>query len=115
MVALHVNAYCVAMPSSRKIEQATHESVPFRVLVTDQHPDRDTITAFRHRHLESLAGLFVQVLRLCRKASLVKLGHVALDGTREEIRANASKHRAMSYCRMKRKISADSSCCNEQV
>jgi len=102
MVALLVYAYCVGMPSSRKIEQATYESVPFRVLAADQHPDHDTIAAFRRRHLESLAGLFVQVLRLCRKAGLVKLGHVALDGTK--IRANASKHKAMSYGRMEKNV-----------
>jgi len=76
MVALLIYAYCVGMPSSRKIEQATHESMPFRVLTADQHPDHDTIAAFRRRHLESLAGLFVKMLRLCRKAGLVKLGHV---------------------------------------
>jgi transposase len=102
MTALLVYAYCVGMPSSRKIEQATYENVPFRVLTADQHPDHDTIAAFRRRHLESLAGLFVQVLRLCRKAGLVKLGHVALDGTK--IRANASKHKAMSYGRMEKSV-----------
>jgi len=100
MVALLIYGYCVGMPSSRKLEQATHESVPFRVLTSDQHPDHDTIAAFRRRHLESLARLFVQVLRLCRKAGLIKLGHVALDGTK--IRANASKHKAMSYGRMEK-------------
>jgi transposase len=102
MVALLIYAYCVGMPSSRKIEQATSESVPFRVLAADQHPDHDTIAAFRRRHLKSLAGLFVQVLRLCRKAGLVKLGHVALDGTK--IGANASKHKAMSYGRMEKSV-----------
>ncbi len=102
MVALLIYAYCEGMPGSRKIEQATHESVPFRVLTSDQHPDHDTIAAFRRRHLESLASLFVQVLRLCRKAGLIKLGHVALDGTK--IRANASKHKAMSYGRMEKSV-----------
>lgn len=102
MVALLLYAYCVGEPSSRKIERATYESVPFRVLAADQHPDHDTIAAFRHRHLEALAGLFVQVLRLCRKAGLVKLGHVALDGTK--VRANASKHKAMSYQRMEKSV-----------
>ncbi len=100
MVSLLIYAYCVGVASSRKIEKATHESIPFRVLTADQHPDHDTIAAFRKRHLEALSGLFVQVLQLCRKAKLVKLGHVALDGTK--VRANASKHKAMSYERMEK-------------
>lgn len=101
MVGLLLYAYCVGMPSSRKIERATYHSVPFRVLAADQHPDHDTIAEFRRRHLSALSGLFVQVLRLCQKAGLVKLGHVALDGTK--FAANASKHKAMSYGRMERK------------
>jgi len=60
--------------SSRKIEKATHESVPFRVLAANQHPDHDTIAEFRRRHLSALSGLFVQVLRLCQRAGLVRLG-----------------------------------------
>jgi transposase len=98
MTALLVYAYCVGMASSRKIERAMYESVPFRVLAADQHPDHDTIAAFRQRHLEALGGLFVQVLQLCRRAGLVKLGRVALDGTK--MKANASRHKAMSYGRM---------------
>ena len=98
MVKLLVYAYCKGKPSSRKIEQATHDEVPYRVLAAGQHPDHDTIAAFRKRHLSALADLFMQVLRLCQKAGLVKLGHVALDGTK--IKANASKHKAMSYGRM---------------
>jgi hypothetical protein len=86
------------MPSSRKIERATYESVPFRVLATDQHPDHDTISDFRKRHLKGLGAVFKQVLRMCQRAGLVKLGHVALDGTK--VKANASKHKAMSYERM---------------
>jgi len=98
MVKLLVYAYCTGKPSSRKIERATYEDVAYRVLGADQHPDHDSIAAFRQRHLAALAGLFVQVLRLCQEAGLVKLGHVALDGTK--IKANASKHKAMSYGRM---------------
>jgi transposase len=101
MVRLLLYAYCVGVPSSRKIEKASHESVPFRVISANQHPDHDTICEFRKRHLEALSELFVQVLSLCREAGLVKLGHVALDGTK--VRANASKHKAMSYGRMKKK------------
>jgi transposase len=98
MVKLLLYAYCVGKPSSRKIEKATYEEVPFRVLSADQHPDHASIAAFRRRHLTALSGLFLQVLMLCRKAGLVKLGHVALDGTK--VRANASRHKAMSYERM---------------
>jgi len=101
MVGLLLYAYCTGLPSSRKIERATHESIPFRVISGDEHPDHDTIAAFRRRHLEAFSGLFVQVLRLCQEAGLVKLGHVALDGTK--VKANASKHKAMSYGRMERK------------
>jgi transposase len=101
LVGLLVYGYCVGVTSSRKIEKATHESVPFRVLAADQHPDHATIAEFRRRHLEALARLFVQILRLCEKAGLVRLGHVALDGTK--MRANASKHKAMSYGRMEEK------------
>ena len=98
MVKLLLYGYCTGMPSSRKIEQATYRDVAFRVLAADQHPDHDSLAAFRQRHLEALAGFFVQVLQLCQAAGLVKLGHVALDGTK--VKANASKHKAMSYARM---------------
>jgi transposase len=95
MVGLLLYGYCVGTTSSRKIERATYDSVPFRVIAADQHPDHDTIADFRRRHLAALAELFVQVLRLCQAAGLVKLGHVALDGTK--MRASASKHKAMRY------------------
>ena len=102
MVSLVLYGYCVGMPSSRKIEKASYEQarlptcgqVPFRVLAANQHPDHDTICTFRRRHLEAWAKLFVQVLQLGPKAGLVKLGHVALDGTK--VGANAAKHKAMS-------------------
>ena len=103
MVSLLIYAYCVGVPSSRKIEKATYESIPFRVLSADQHPDHDTICAFRRRHLKALAALFVQVLRLCQRAGLVKLGHVALDGTK--VRAKRLPERkAMSYGRMEKSV-----------
>lgn len=98
LVKLLLYAYCVGKPSSRRIEKATYEEVPFRVLAADQHPDHASIAAFRRRHLSALSGLFLQVLNLCREAGLVKLGHVALDGTK--VRANASRHKAMSYERL---------------
>ena len=101
MVGLLLYAYAVGIPSSRKIEQATYHSIPFRVLTANQHPDHDTIADFRKRHLTALANLFVQVLRLSQKAGLVNIGHIALDCTK--VQANASKRKAMSYGRMEKK------------
>jgi transposase len=98
MVSLLIYAYCMGKPSSRKIERATYEDVAYRVIAGGQHPDHDTISDFRKQHLQALSGLFVQVLLLCQQTGLVKLGHVALDGTK--VKANASKHKAMSYKRM---------------
>lgn len=98
MLKLLVYGYCTGKSSSRKIEMATWEDVAYRVLSANQHPDHDSIAEFRNRHLQVLPGLFLQVLKLCRAAGLVKLGHVALDGTK--VKANASKHKAMSYDRM---------------
>jgi transposase len=98
MVRVLIYGYCRGVASSRRIERATYEDVAFRYLAADQHPDHDTLAAFRQAHLAPLAHLFVQVLQLCQRAGLVKLGHVALDGTK--IKANASKHKAMSYDRM---------------
>jgi hypothetical protein len=99
MVALLVYGYCVGQRSSRVIERKTYEDVAFRVLAGGNHPDHTCISEFRRIHLDALAELFVVILRMCQKAGLVKLGHVALDGTK--IKANASKHKAMSYERMK--------------
>ncbi len=98
MVVLLLYAYCVGLPSSRRIEKACWEDAAFRVLTGNQQPDHSRISDFRRRHLVALAGLFVQVLRLCQKAGLVSLGHVALDGTK--VKANASRHKAMSHERM---------------
>lgn len=101
MVGMLLYGYCTGVFSSRKLEKATWEQVPFRVLSGDQHPDHSVISLFRSRHLSALSQLFMQSLQLCHKAGLVKLGHVALDGTK--IEANASKHKAMSYDRMEKK------------
>ena len=98
MVRLLLYGYANGVYSSRKIEKRTHEDVAFRYLSGDQHPDHATLAEFRKRHLEALAGLFTQALLLCAEAGLVKLGHVSIDGTK--IKANASKHKAMSYKRM---------------
>src|SRR6266542_1879257 len=100
MLGLLLYGYCVGVPSSRKIERKTHEDVAFRVVAGGTHPDHSCIADFRARHREAFAEIFGQVLKLCMKAKLVKLGHVALDGTK--MKANASKHKAMSYDRMKK-------------
>src|SRR6266550_2169562 len=99
MTALLLYAYSQGIYSSRRIDRACHERVDFMAVTGLSHPDFRTISEFRKRHLKALSGLFVQVLGLCRKAGMVALGHVALDGTK--LKANASKHKAMSYDRMK--------------
>ena len=101
MLRLLLYGYCRGVVSSRKIERATYEDIAFRYLAADQHPDHDTISNFRQRHLQNIAELFMQALQLCDKAGLIKLGHVAIDGTK--LKANASKHKAMSYDRMREK------------
>lgn len=98
MVRVLLYGYATGVYSSRKMETRTYEDVAFRYLSGDQHPDHDTFAEFRKRHLQALAGLFTQALLLCERAGLVKLGHVAIDGTK--IKANASKHKAQSYARM---------------
>ena len=98
MTALLLYAYSRGIYSSRRIARACEERVDFMAVTGLQRPDFRTISDFRKRHLAALSEVFVQVLGLCRKAGLVKLGHVALDGTK--IKANASKHKAMSYGRM---------------
>lgn len=98
LVALLVYAYAVGVFSSRRIARATYEDVAFRVLAGGEHPHFTTVNQFRLDHREALGALFLQVLQLCRRAGLVKLGHVAFDGTK--VLANASKHKAMSYKRM---------------
>ncbi len=99
MVALLLYAYSRGVYSSRRIAQACEERVDFMAVTALNRPDFRTIAEFRRRHLKALGDLFVQVLKLCRAAGLVKLGHVSLDGTK--IQANASRHKAMSYGRMR--------------
>jgi transposase len=101
MVKLLVYGYANGVMSSRKLEAATYRDVAVRMLCADQHPDYRSIARFRARHLEALSELFVQALRLCRRARLVALGTLAVDGTK--LRANASRHKAMSYQRMVKK------------
>ncbi len=98
LTALLLYAYSTGIFSSRRIERATYEDVAFRVLSAGQHPHFTTVNEFRRQHRDALAGLFEQVLKMCRHAGLLSLGRVALDGTK--VQANASKHKAMSYARM---------------
>ena len=98
LVKVLLYAYAGGIPASRHIARKLEEDVAFRVLAANQRPDFRTISDFRRQHLVALADLFVQVLTLCRRAGLVTLGHIALDGTK--VKANASKHKAMSYGRM---------------
>lgn len=104
MTALLLNAYASGVYGSRRIARASRERADFMMIVAGDAPDFRTISEFRRRHLEALSGLFVQVLRLAEKAGLVKLGHVSLDGTK--IKANASRHKAMSYAYMKKREAA---------
>jgi transposase len=101
MTALLLHGYASGLYSSRRIAKAAVERADFMMIVAGDPADFRTISEFRRRHLKALAGLFVQVLKLAEKAGLVKLGHVALDGTK--IKANASKYKAMSYERMKKR------------
>jgi transposase len=104
MVKVLLYAYCTGTYSSRRIAAKLVDSVAFRFLAAGNQPDFRTVSDFRKRHEEALSGLFEQVLRLCRQSGLVKLGRVAVDGTK--IKANASKHKAMSYGRMVEKEKA---------
>lgn len=99
MTALLLYGYSRGVYSSRRLAQACEERVDFMAVSGLNKPDFRTIAEFRRRHLRALSELFVQVLRLCQAAGLVKLGHVAVDGTK--LKANASRHKAMSYGRMK--------------
>jgi transposase len=98
MTALLLYAYCQGVYSSRRIAKGCTERLDFMAVTGLNRPDFRTVSDFRKRHLAGLSGLFVQVLKLCRQAGLAKLGHVALDGTK--VKANASKHKSMSYQRL---------------
>jgi transposase len=98
LTGLLLYGYAVGVYSSRRLARACRERVDFMAVVALEAPDFRTVSEFRRRHLKALEGLFVQVLKLCEAAGLVSLGHVALDGTK--VKANASKHKAMSYARM---------------
>ena len=95
LLGLLVYGYATGVFSSRTLERASYDSVVFRFIAANDHPDHDTIARFRRRFLAEIEGLFVQVLQLAREAGLSKLGTVALDGTK--VQANTSRHRALSY------------------
>jgi transposase len=95
LLGLLIYGYASGVHSSRKIERASYDSVAFRYVAANTHPDHDTLATFRRRFLKEVEALFVQVLMLAREMKLLKLGHIALDGTK--MQANASKHKALSW------------------
>ena len=95
LLGLLVYGYATGVFSSRKIERATYDSVAFRFIAANDHPDHDTVAEFRRRFLEEIKELFVQILQLAKESGMLKLGTVALDGTK--VHANASRHSALSY------------------
>jgi transposase len=95
LLGILIYGYATGVFSSRKLERATYDSVAFRFIAANDHPDHDTIATFRRRFLEEIEGVFVQVLELAREMGMLKMGTVALDGTK--IHANASRHSALSY------------------
>ncbi len=108
LLGLLVYGYATGVFSSRKLERATYDSVAFRFIAANDHPDHDTIAAFRRRFLDRIEGLFVEVLLLAREAGVLKLGTVALDGTK--VHANASRHSALSWkhaCELEARLKAE--------
>lgn len=108
LLALLFYGYATGVFSSRKIEQATYDSIAFRFIAGNNHPDHDTIATFRKRFLGELNSLFVQVLVIAKEMGLIKLGKVSLDGTK--VKANASKHRALSWghaCKIEKQLQAE--------
>src|SRR5450759_5140706 len=106
LTRLLLDGYSVGVVSSRVLERKTHEDVAFRYLAADQHPDHDTIANFRKQHLKALSGLFLQALQLCQKAGLVKLGHVAIDGTKAKQKAQEQKAAAEAKIEARREQEA---------
>src|SRR5215210_449521 len=104
MAKILIYGYCVGVFSSRRIERRLVEDIAFRVLAAGNQPNFRTISDFRKIHLKTLEGLFEQVLKIALQAGAMKVGRVALDGTK--VKANASKHKAMSYDRMQEKEKA---------
>lgn len=107
MLRIVLYGYCVGVRSSREIERACTDVVAFRWLAAQQGPDFPSISRFRERHLAALANVILQTIQLCQAAGMVSLGKIALDGTK--VRANASRHKTMSYARLtaKQKVLTD--------
>lgn len=108
LLALLFYGYATGVFSSRKLERSTYDSVAFRFIAANTHPDHDTIAVFRKRFLRELKGLFVQILLIAGQAGVLKLGNVSLDGTK--VKANASKHKALSYahaCKLEEQLKAE--------
>jgi len=108
LLGLLFYGYATGVFSSRKLERATYDSVAFRYIASNDHPDHDTIAAFRRRFLPELAPLFVQILLIAREMDILKLGKISLDGTK--IKVNASKHRALSWkhaCKIEKQLKAE--------
>jgi transposase len=108
LTSLLFYGYATGVFSSRKLERSTYDSVAFRYISANTHPDHDTIASFRRRFLKELSGLFVQILMIARQMGVLKLGKVSLDGSK--IKANASRHRALSYghaCKLEAQLKAE--------
>src|SRR6266849_6817354 len=108
MVALLFYGYATGVFSSRKLERATYDSVAFRYLAANQHPDHDSIAHFRKRFLNEVSALFVQILQVAQQTGVLKVGTMSLDGTK--VHANASKHSALSWehaCQIEAQLQAE--------
>ncbi len=108
LVALLFYGYATGVFSSRKLERSTYDSVAFRYIAANSHPDHDTIAEFRKRFLPQLTKIFVEILGIARQMKVLKLGKVSIDGTKVE--ANASKHKALSYghaCKLEKQLEAE--------
>lgn len=108
LLALLFYGYSTGVFSSRKLERSTYDSVAFRFIAANRHPDHDTIATFRKRFLKELSGLFVQILMIARQMNMLKLGSVSLDGSK--VKANASKHKALSYehaCKLEAQLKSE--------
>ena len=108
LLALLFYGYATGVFSSRKLERSTHDSVAFRYIAANSHPDHDTIAAFRKRFLKEISALFVQILLIAHQTKLLKLGSVSLDGSK--VKANASRHKALSYehaCKLETQLKAE--------
>ena len=108
MLSLLFYGYSTGVFSSRKLEKATYDSIAFRYICANEHPDHDSINTFRQRFREEISGLFTQILLIAQEAKWLKMGTISLDGTK--IKANASKHKALSYkhaCKLEQQLKAE--------